>query len=101
MPQTTRIVGHDVHWPGDVMVARDIAVAPLMDRVETQEVRADSNGSRRSFVGPRNSGLVVAGNPNSALGDIAMLAQHVLVSDQPGKFEIGDGDGTIRVVRRH
>jgi hypothetical protein len=36
MPQTARVIGHHIGFPGNVVVSGNVAMHPLMQRVETE-----------------------------------------------------------------
>ena len=95
IPATTRVVGHCLNGTGDVVVPGEITVTSLMERVVTQKVGAGRQGSAGAFGGPGDRSLVVAGNPDGAFADIAIMRQDILVR---GEFEVRDGQGTVRIA---
>jgi hypothetical protein len=88
VPQATRIVGHAVEYARDKMVTRHVAVCSLVEGIETKEVGPGTGGRGGTLGGPREGGAVVAGEPKSALLDMAGGSQHIFVRDGPGKFKV-------------
>ena len=60
VPETTRVVGHNVGLFGNVVVCRNVTVLPLMQCVDAEQIGAGGRGSRRPLVGPRQGGLVIS-----------------------------------------
>ena len=84
IPPATSVVGHDIRFPGDIVVKRDVAVPSLVQCIEAEEVRACGRGGGGAFCGPGQGRLVVACQPNGALGHGGHLHENVFVCDSAG-----------------
>ena len=88
VPETTRVVGHNVGLFGNVVVSWHVTVSPLMQRVETEQIGPGGRGSGRPLVGPRQGGPVVGGHPQCAFRHVMGVGQHVLVGHQGRQFQV-------------
>lgn len=98
VPEPTGVVGHDVGTASNVILLRDVTVAPLMEGIQTEEVRACGGSDGGAFIRPRKSDLIVGHHPQSVFANVPMLSDTVLVGDEGGQFEIRDRQRTLRVL---
>ena len=73
MPQTRAIVGHDVSWTWDVIVQCQVAVMPLVEGHEAEQISRWSCGSGGPFALPIHGGRVVGAVVHGALTDVCEL----------------------------
>lgn len=98
MPQATGIVGHGVDGARDVICASNVTVGALVEGIEAQQVGAGGGRRGGALGGPRDGRLVVAGQPNGAFVDGAMLGEDVRMGDSGGEFQIRDGETAVRLL---
>jgi hypothetical protein len=73
---------------------------PLVDTIETEEVRSGACGGGGLFVVPRNHGNIVTEDTECAASAVDLLGEDVLVCKQARKLQIGVGDCSLWVVCR-
>jgi hypothetical protein len=98
VPQATCIISHRVDRPRNVVKAHDVTVGSLMVGVQTQEIGTGGGSSGGAFGSPRDRGAVVAGYPQRAFLDGAMLCKDVFVCNCGGELQIGDGHSAVRAI---
>ena len=74
MPQATSVIGHGIRRAGDIVVARNIAMRPLVECPQAQEVRPRGGGRGRTFGGPALGRPIVAIEPDGSLCHVAVGA---------------------------
>jgi hypothetical protein len=71
---------------------RQVAVMPLVQRLEPQEVCRWTNRGRQSFALPEDSRCIVVKVEDGTLSHINGLGQHVLLRDGTSEFQVAVGD---------
>ena len=78
---------------------RDIAVVPLVQRHEAQQVRRRFRSGGRAFAGPEEGGEVVGFIADCAFTQVKALGGDFVLEEATGEFKVGVGNGTWMVGR--
>jgi hypothetical protein len=86
MPQTARIVSHDVGVAGDVIMRSNIAMLALVQGIEAEEISTCRRGGGRAFVGPGQGSAVICCDPQGALHHWSRAGEDVFVRNDGRQF---------------
>jgi hypothetical protein len=86
MPQTARIVGHDIGVTGDVIMRSDIAMLALVQGIESEEISTCRRSGGRAFVGPGQGSAVVRCDPQGELCHWSRAGEDVFVRNDGRQF---------------
>ena len=87
-----------VGWSWDVLADGVVAVGPLMQGKQTQEVGSGVVGGRRATMLPVDSGLVVTKSYNCVAPGGVEVGQQVQVGNMPCQLQMRVGDGALRLI---
>ena len=99
MPQAGAVISHDISWPRNVTRLGDIAVVTLVNAVESEQICCRPCGGGGVFVMPDHHGDVVTQGHNGSTTQVDCLGNDVLLGKEAGKFQVGVGDVSLRIVR--
>ena len=83
------VVGHAIEGARQVVMERDIAVVPLVQRHEAQQVRRRFRSGGRAFAGPEEGGKVVSLVADGSFAEIETLGADFVLKKAASKLEVG------------
>ena len=96
-----RIIRHGIGRAGNMVIAKAVAVVPLVKAGQTKKVGSGVTGGDGTAGGTTNGRGVVIEDREGAFASINRLGQNILVGDNAGEFEITIGEGTTGIVIRN
>lgn len=100
VPPAARVISHDIGGARDVVMEGHIAVVPLMQGIEAEQVGTGRTCRGRAFSRPGKGGLIVASKPEGALGHGVRVGKDGFVGNGTGKFQVGNGKRPSAIVTR-
>ena len=94
---TRGIIAHGVAVAGEEVVELDVAVVPLVKRLETKKVGRRRRSGGGAFALPEKRRVVVGAALNRTLAHVKALGGGVVVDDGAEKFQVGVGQLTVGI----
>lgn len=100
VPQSGAIIGHCVGGARKIVVARDVAIVSLMQRLKAKQIGRWAGRSSRPFSLPEHRSGVVMEVLRSLLADIGGMGKDIVVKKGARQFQITVIDGASEIGRR-
>ena len=101
MEVTREGVRHVVGFARQVVETGDVAVVALVHPEQPEEVGGDGVGCGAALAFPERCVEVVTSTQDGALSHVQSLCSALELEEATGQLQVGAGDGSPRVLRRH
>jgi hypothetical protein len=92
------IVCHTIGRAVDVVINREVAVVALVHAIHSEEVGSGCIRGNGPFDTAHEGGIVVVQQGDGCMLKGDVLCEDVLVSDDPGQFQVGVSDAAGQVI---
>ena len=99
VPQAGAVVSHDVGRSRDVVMLGQVAMMPLVEGCQAQEVGSRTSGGGGSFAVPVQSRCVVCEVVDGLLPDVSHLGKDIQLGNGACQLEVTVGDGARGIVK--